>query len=81
MKILVLGFILIFTSVCQMLAEDWGNMHVSYIREIGNQLFLSDFQHGSEESIRDHDGRSAAGNHNLRSTKYSEDELLVGVLF
>ena len=40
--------------------EDWGNLSISYIREVENQLFLSDFQLGSEESIRDEEGHGIA---------------------
>ena len=40
--------------------EQWGNMHISYIREVENQLFLSDFELGSQETIRDKDGHGSA---------------------
>ena len=49
-------FNLVFSTYGQVSAEEWGNMHISYIREVENQLFLSDFQMGSEESIRDKNG-------------------------
>ena len=49
-------FNLVFSTYGQVSAEEWGNMHISYIREVENQLFLSDFQLGSEESIRDKKG-------------------------
>lgn len=37
-------------------AEEWGDYHFSYIREVGNQLYLSDFQLGSQETIKDEEG-------------------------
>ena len=41
-------FNLVFSTYGQVSAEEWGNMHISYIREVENQLFLSDFQLGSD---------------------------------
>ena len=53
-------FNLVFSTYGQVSAEEWGNMHISYIREVENQLFLSDFQLGSEESIRDKNGHGVS---------------------
>lgn len=43
--------------------QEWGNMQVSYIREVGNPLFLSDFQLGSEETIIDKEGHGISIGH------------------
>jgi len=58
---LIAGFCLVFVATGPTFAQaafsdDWGNMNISYIREVENQLYLSDFQLGSEESIRDEEG-------------------------
>ncbi len=57
---LLTAIILAFLSFAPIFGEDWGNINISYIREVENQLFLSDFQLGSEESIRDEDGHGAS---------------------
>lgn len=51
---------LIFFNVTGFADEKWGNMHLSYIREVENHLFLSDFQLGSEETIRDREGHGGS---------------------
>ena len=57
-------FILIFLCALgpqhPLFAEGQGGMHLSYIREVSNPLALSDFQIGSEETIRDVDGHGSA---------------------
>ena len=51
-----LAFCITFSKITKVFGEEWGNMHISYIREVNNQLYLSDFQLGSEESIKDNNG-------------------------
>ncbi len=36
--------------------QEWGDIQLSYIREVGNLLYLSDFQLGSDEVIADQEG-------------------------
>lgn len=62
MKKLYAFGVVLFTlfSTTPLLAEEWGNVSLSYIREVSNQLFLSDFQLGSQETIRDEDGHGFA---------------------
>jgi hypothetical protein len=55
-KFILILLLLIAFAPFLVLAEEWGNYHISYIREVGNQLYLSDFQLGSEETIKDEDG-------------------------
>ena len=56
--IVVLGFVLIPSS--SILAQEWGPLQFSYIREVGNVLYLSDFQLGSNETIADNEGHGAS---------------------
>jgi|SRR3989339_2206170 len=51
-------------------AED-EDFYLAYVREVGNQLYLSDFQLGSQESIRDQDGHGTALGLLLNYTGYS----------
>lgn len=56
-------FILVFLSsgINLILAQDqYGDMHISYIREVNNQLYLSDFELGSQETIKDSEGHGIA---------------------
>jgi len=57
MKQLILIFLLCIPNFC--FAEEGGS-YVAYIREVGNELFLSDFQLGSTERIKDQDGHGGA---------------------
>ena len=57
---LLTTFLMVFLTYGRVIGEEWGNMHISYIREVNNQLFLSDFQLGSEESIRDKNGHGVS---------------------
>lgn len=62
-------FCSLFPFASPLLAEeDWGNMHLSYIREVDNHLYLSDFQLGSEEKIRDKEGHGASLGWLIRNT-------------
>ena len=47
---------IVMLSVCQTSQAEEGPLRVAYIREVSNQLYLSDFQLGSNETIRDQDG-------------------------
>lgn len=57
-KRIFLGILLpvCFQPAMEIMADEFGNVPVSYVREIGNELHLSDFQLGSEETIKDEDG-------------------------
>ena len=57
---LLTTFFMVLLTYGRVIGEEWGNMHISYIREVNNQLFLSDFQLGSEESIRDKNGHGVS---------------------
>ena len=59
LQIAVAGLVILSIHPCYaqaVFSDEWGNFTISYIREVENQLFLSDFQLGSEESIRDEEG-------------------------
>jgi hypothetical protein len=47
---------LILMNAGLLVAQEWGNTHISFTREVGNQFHLSDFQLGSEEKISDNEG-------------------------
>lgn len=52
-------------------AAEEGDFYLAYVREVGNQLYLSDFQLGSQEAIRDQDGHGTALGWLLNYTGYS----------
>ena len=54
------GIILVIIFNVPVFGEEWGNWQISYIREVENQLYLSDFQLGSQETIRDEDGHGSS---------------------
>jgi hypothetical protein len=56
LKAFLLLSVCLLVSRAAAVAQDWGSMQISYIREVGNYLFLSDFQLGSEEWIADKEG-------------------------
>ena len=59
----IIFFILIFfvSSTSRVYAQERNeNMHISYIREVNNQLYLSDFELGSSETIKDTEGHGIA---------------------
>jgi len=58
--IIIVISLLTISPTDNLVADEFGSVHVSYIREVSNQLFLSDFQIGSEETIRDLDGHGTA---------------------
>ncbi len=60
LRLAVLVFALLQMPGWTYAQEQWGNMHISYIREVDNQLSLSDFEMGSTETIRDREGHGSA---------------------
>ena len=59
----IIFFILIFfvSSPSRVYSQERNeNMHISYIREVNNQLYLSDFELGSSETIKDTEGHGIA---------------------
>ncbi|MDH5559662.1 MAG: hypothetical protein OEY59_02255 [Deltaproteobacteria bacterium] len=59
-KKLLLTILTLSTLTGVSIAEEWGNTHLSYIREVYNTISIRDFQLGGKESIRDHDGHGVS---------------------
>ncbi len=76
--LILFGGLLVFPTDL-LIAQDWGNTHISYVREVGNQLYLSDFQLGSEETINDNEGHGISFGRLIDNQGHAFFQLSAGV--